>query len=295
MTAPASAHPRSVDDLLPAARALADEQGSVPSRNAIMQRLKVGAPKATALRSALLADVVSGMPDTSSPIGELSEPGQLAEVSQVGQLPDPWEHAVPVAPEPMGSTEPDPGSTVTNVAVSAEPEQQATGDGHPGTAADVVSPIGDVATDAPASDGPDRITLAELRSLKRVRWAVRGVLALGVAASIAGNVLHARDDLISQIISAWSPLALLLTIELISRVPVHRRHLAVARWFATAVVAGIAAWVSYWHMADVASQYGESGGSQYLIPFSVDGLVVVASICLVELGGRIAAAGRKQR
>ncbi|MFI7203307.1 DUF2637 domain-containing protein [Micromonospora aurantiaca (nom. illeg.)] len=112
-----------------------------------------------------------------------------------------------------------------------------------------------------------------------------------MAASIAGNVLHARDDLVSQIISAWSPLALLLTVELISRVPVHRRLLAAVRWAATALIAGIAAWVSYFHMAAVASRYGETGGAQYLLPLSVDGLVVVASICLVELGGRLAAAG----
>ncbi|MFB9238673.1 DUF2637 domain-containing protein [Plantactinospora siamensis] len=126
-----------------------------------------------------------------------------------------------------------------------------------------------------------------LSQLKRIRWGVRTVLSLGVAASIAGNVLHAHGGVISQIISAWSPLALLLTIELISRVPVHRRTLAWGRWAATAVIAGIAAWVSYWHMAAVASRYGETGGAQYMLPLSVDGLVVVASICLVELGGRI--------
>lgn len=126
-----------------------------------------------------------------------------------------------------------------------------------------------------------------LPQLRRIRWAVRAVLALGVAASIAGNVLHAQDNIISQIMSAWSPLALLLTIELISRVPVHSRSLALARWAATATIAGIAAWVSYWHMAGVASRYGETGASPYLLPLSVDGLVVVASICLVELAGRI--------
>ncbi|TDB70674.1 hypothetical protein [Micromonospora sp. KC723] len=51
--------------------------------------------------------------------------------------------------------------------------------------------------------------MTDLKSLKRLRWAVRAVLALGVAASIAGNVLHAKDNLVSQIVSAWSPLALL--------------------------------------------------------------------------------------
>jgi hypothetical protein len=52
------------------------------------------------------------------------------------------------------------------------------------------------------------------------------VLVLGVAASVVANVLHALDNPISQSIAAWPPLALLLTVELISRVPVHRRSLA---------------------------------------------------------------------
>jgi Tfp pilus assembly protein PilX len=112
-------------------------------------------------------------------------------------------------------------------------------------------------------------------------------LLLGVAASVVANVLHALDNPISQAIAAWPPLALLLTVELISRVPVHRPLLTAARVLATAIIAGIAAWVSYWHMAGVASRYGETGASPYLLPLSVDGLIVVASICLVELGGRI--------
>ena len=129
-----------------------------------------------------------------------------------------------------------------------------------------------------------------MTSLTRIRWGVRAVLLLGVAASITGNVLHAQDNPISRGISAWSPIALLLAVDLISRVPVHRPAMAVARWAATALIAGIAAWVSYWHMAAVASRYGETGASPYLLPLSVDGLVVVASICLVELSGRIRSA-----
>ncbi len=124
-------------------------------------------------------------------------------------------------------------------------------------------------------------------SLVRVRWGVRGALLLGVATSVAANILHARPNLISQIIAAWPPLALLLTVELISRIPVHRPMLAVVRRAATTSIAGIAAWVSYWHMAGVTARYGEVGAAPFLIPLSVDGLVVVASICLVELAGRI--------
>jgi hypothetical protein len=72
-----------------------------------------------------------------------------------------------------------------------------------------------------------------LTPLRRLRWLVRLALALGVAASIAANVLHARDNLTSQAIAAWPPLALLLTVELISLVPVHHRGLAAVRIAAT--------------------------------------------------------------
>ena len=131
------------------------------------------------------------------------------------------------------------------------------------------------------------ITPAGLAQLRRIRWAVRAALTLGVAASVAANMLHAADNPVSQAIAAWPPLALLATVELISRVPVHKRHLAILRFVATAVIAGIAAWVSYTHMLGVAARYGETGASPYLLPISVDGLIVVASISLVELAGRI--------
>jgi len=125
--------------------------------------------------------------------------------------------------------------------------------------------------------------------LRRIRVLARLTLVLGVAASIAANVLHARNNIISQGIAAWPPLALLLTVELVSRVPVHRRVLAVIRIVATTAIAGIAAWVSYWHMAGVCARYGESPVSAHLMPLCVDGLVVAASISLVELAGRIRA------
>ncbi|BFU47701.1 DUF2637 domain-containing protein [Krasilnikovia sp. MM14-A1004] len=127
----------------------------------------------------------------------------------------------------------------------------------------------------------------ETKRWRRLRWAVRVALVVGVAASVAANMLHALPNPISQAIAAWPPLALLLTVELISRVPVYRRSLAAVRLLATTVIAGIAAWVSYWHMTAVAARYGETGASPYLLPLSVDGLIVVASICLVEISGRI--------
>ena len=143
-------------------------------------------------------------------------------------------------------------------------------------------------TEAPADDAAVH--------LRRLRWAVRATLTLGVAASVAANVLHARPNPISQIIAAWPPLALLLTVELISRVPHHRRSLGTIRIVATSVIAAIATWVSYWHLVGVAARYGETeAGAAYLLPISVDGLVIVASVSLVEITARLRAGHADQR
>jgi hypothetical protein len=48
-------------------------------------------------------------------------------------------------------------------------------------------------------------------------------------------------------------------------------------------------------MAGVAARYGETGASAFLLPLSVDGLVIVASVSLVEIAGRISAAAPSQQ
>jgi len=122
--------------------------------------------------------------------------------------------------------------------------------------------------------------------LRRLQWAVRATLVLGVAASVMANILHAQPNPISQAIAAWPPLALLITVELVTRIPVHRRALGAARIVATSAIAGIAAWVSYHHMVGVVARYGETGTVPYLLPVSVDGLIIVASVSLVDLAAR---------
>ncbi|WP_328366608.1 DUF2637 domain-containing protein [Micromonospora zamorensis] len=122
--------------------------------------------------------------------------------------------------------------------------------------------------------------------LQRMQWAVRATLTLGVAASVTANVLHAHTNPISQAIAAWPPLALLITVELVTRVPVHRRALGALRVIAASAIAAIAAWISYHHMVGVVAEYGETGTVPYLLPLSVDGLIIVASVSLVELAAR---------
>lgn len=49
---------------------------------------------------------------------------------------------------------------------------------------------------------------------------------------------------------------------------------------AVAVVAGIAAWVSYGHMRTLAATHGQEPVSAALLPFSADGLVAVAALAM---------------
>ncbi|QDY06814.1 DUF2637 domain-containing protein [Micromonospora sp. HM134] len=122
--------------------------------------------------------------------------------------------------------------------------------------------------------------------LRRMQWAVRATLTLGVAASVTANILHAQANPIAQAIAAWPPLALLITVELVTRIPVHQRALGAIRVIAASAIAAIAAWISYHHMVGVVARYGETGTVPYLLPLSVDGLIIVASVSLVELSAR---------
>ena len=132
------------------------------------------------------------------------------------------------------------------------------------------------------------------RPLVRLRWAVRAAFTLGIAASVAANILHAQPHPVSQVIAAWPSVALMCTVEIMSRVPSTGPGLAAARTAVTGVIAVIAAYVSYFHMVGVATRYGETGVAAYLLPFSVDGLVVVASISLVDIGAHLAATPRPE-
>jgi hypothetical protein len=112
----------------------------------------------------------------------------------------------------------------------------------------------------------------------------------GAVVSIGANVLHALDgggtvDAGRVVASGWAPVALLLVAELVARARQAGPWWIVGlRWFGTAVVAGVAAVVSYGHMRDLLLSYGESHLVAHLLPLSVDGLLLVASLALAGPG-----------
>src|SRR5258705_5466203 len=132
----------------------------------------------------------------------------------------------------------------------------------------------------------------QVRSLLR---GTRGVLAFGIVASVAANVLHsltrpsAASDPTWKIasgaaLSALAPLVLFACIELVSRIPIQSRALGAVRLVVTFLVGGFAGWVSYWHMESVSEMLGETGTARYFYPLIIDGMMLVATISLIELG-----------
>src|SRR5690606_10700676 len=91
----------------------------------------------------------------------------------------------------------------------------------------------------------------------------------------------------AMLFAAWAPVALLLVAEMMVRGQRPRGLLSAVEWIGAFLVALAAAVVSYGHMRGLLLQYGESELVAVLLPLSVDGLVVVASVAL--------AAGRRNR
>jgi hypothetical protein len=137
-------------------------------------------------------------------------------------------------------------------------------------------------------------------------WAVAAFL-LGIAMSIAANIAHVwhptpetlqaahttaadyQPEIGAQVTAAFYPVALLLTVEILVRVPWPGGRLwSLARYVGAGVVATVAAVVSYRHMAGLLAAYGEDDLTAAIGPLAVDGLMVVASFALLAIGRQTA-------
>ncbi|MEH0821843.1 MULTISPECIES: ABC transporter permease [unclassified Micromonospora] len=119
MTAPTlSAFPRPVEDLIPAARDLADQLGQIPSRNRIKKELRVGGPKADAILAALTR---TDTPPTTEPTTDpaditpdpIADPAPALDLLPVGDDTPPvvLAQAAPVA---------DLGTNIATEAISTD-------------------------------------------------------------------------------------------------------------------------------------------------------------------------------
>lgn len=119
MTAPTlSAFPRPVEDLIPAARDLADQLGEIPSRNRLKKELRVGGPKADAILAALTrADAPPLTEPTARPADATPDP--LADPDPLPDLPPLTDDTPPAASEQAAPVV-DLGTNITTEAIPTD-------------------------------------------------------------------------------------------------------------------------------------------------------------------------------
>ena len=128
--------------------------------------------------------------------------------------------------------------------------------------------------------------LGVLQGLKRL---CQGAVAFGFITSAAGNILHAHKDWISVPIAILAPTLFGIMFEIISRVPFRKEaslFMKIVAMLGAAGISGIMAWISYWHQRDAFSKYGDPTQAK-LLPLAIDGLMVIGSVYLIELGFQI--------
>lgn len=132
-------------------------------------------------------------------------------------------------------------------------------------------------------------------------WATAG-FGLGVAVSVAGNIAHTwhpskavleaagvtadqwQPEIGAQLMAAFFPVALLVTVEVLARVAwPHTWGWMAARFGGTSLVALVAAVVSYMHLNGLLHAYGEDPLTALIGPLSVDGLMVVCGFALIAI------------
>lgn len=152
-------------------------------------------------------------------------------------------------------------------------------------------PVSDRVVDEPATVRPvatpiadDTAAVKERRGSYLIAWIA---LVTGISVSIAGNVMHAQATsatVAAWLVAAFWPIALLLSVEVITRVqwPTGTWY-AIARYGGTGIVGLVAAIVSYRHMSGLLAHWGEDFISSHLGPLAIDGLVVVATTALMAI------------
>lgn len=97
------------------------------------------------------------------------------------------------------------------------------------------------------------------------------------AATLAANAYTSEHTAVGVFTGLWAPLALFLALELVER----SLRVAWAR-LVVGFLALVAGWTSYVHLVEVFTEGGADGVSRWLLPLTVDGLMVVARAAMVD-------------
>lgn len=129
----------------------------------------------------------------------------------------------------------------------------------------------------------------KLKHLVWLIWANRGMIVVGYLVSAMFNVLHAEWNVFSVVIAIVSPSLLLFAFEVGSRIPIPKQP-GILRWvgiavriIATVAIAGITAWISYFHQRDSFMRWGGDETQAAVLPIAIDLFMIVGSVGVMEV------------
>src|SRR6188474_3294166 len=138
----------------------------------------------------------------------------------------------------------------------------------------------------------------KLRTLNVMRKACQGAVIFGFVTSAGGNVLHAVEAsqgeswgfiAIAVVLAVLIPAIFGIMFEIATRVVFRKEAhwlMKVIAFAGSAGISGITAWNSYFHQRDAFVHFGDMTQAT-LLPLAIDGLMIVGSIYLIELGFQI--------
>jgi len=131
--------------------------------------------------------------------------------------------------------------------------------------------------------------IGKTNRLRRLCWCVTGA---GALTSIWANALHAvLMGPVGKAISMLPPLLFVLAFEVGSRVPIPKEAAWFLRWgrlIGILGVAGIGAWLSYFHQRDAFFNYTDGDvATARMLPLSIDGLVLATAATLYVLNAKL--------
>jgi len=121
-----------------------------------------------------------------------------------------------------------------------------------------------------------RMTIAQKKDRNRKVWALTAFLA-GAGVSVAANFIAADPTILGRAVAVWPALAFLMSAHLYQHVPVAKGWMDVTRKLSILAIMGVAGWVSYWHIVEVVLRAGESHTTAYIMPATIDAMMVIAS------------------
>lgn len=132
----------------------------------------------------------------------------------------------------------------------------------------------------------------KLRYYRLLRWACRLVVLAATGTSVWANILHSNKNPAAIFINILPPLLILGGWELASRMPMAQG----VKWYSIKIwggplamlgIIGIGAWLSYWHQKDAFFRYSMDVQTALLLPFAIDGLMLMASVYVFQLNDAI--------